>query len=185
MISIPTKRWTYEDYYRLDDEKRYEIIRGELVESPAPSTTHQRLVKRLLSILDEFVEKKKLGEVFVSPVDVVLSEENVVQPDLVFVSKENTGIIKERGIFGSPDLVVEVISPSTLKRDTEDKKELYAEFGVRELWLVFPGEKAVEVFILRDGRYEVCSFAYEGGKAKSCVLKGLELNLEKLFKEVQ
>jgi len=179
-----TKRWTYEDYLKLEEDKRYEIIRGELIEIPAPTTTHQRLVKRLLRIIDDFVEDKTLGEVFVSPVDVVLSEENVVQPDIVFVSGNRKDIIKEKGVFGAPDLVVEVISPSTLKRDTEDKKNLYREFGVKELWLIFPGKKAVEVFSLEGKNYKVCSFGYEEEKVSSCLLKGLEVNLEKLFKEV-
>jgi len=180
-----TKRWTYEDYLKLEDDKRYEILRGELIEMPAPSTTHQRIVKRLLKLMDNYVEEKKLGEVFVSPVDVILSEENVVQPDLVFVSEENSEIIKDRGIFGTPDLIVEIISPSTLKKDTEDKKRLYAEFGVEELWLVFPGERAVEVFSLDKGSYKVCSFGYEKGEVRSCILKNFRVDLEKLFKEVR
>jgi len=184
-MATQTKLWTYEDYLKLEDDKRYEIIEGELLEMPVPSVTHQRIVKRLLKVFDEFVEKNSLGEVFVSPVDVVLSETNVIQPDLVFVSKEKSEVIRERGIFGSPDIVVEVISPSTLKRDTEDKKRVYARFGVRELWLVFPGERAVEVFSLKGKSYEVCSFGYESGKVRSCLLKDFELNLEELFKEVQ
>ncbi len=183
-MATATQRWTYEDYLKLDDDKRYEVLEGELLEMPAPSTTHQRLVKRIVMLLDSFVEKKNLGEVFVSPVDVILSDTNVVQPDVVFVSKENSEIVKERGIFGSPDLVVEVISPSTLKRDTEDKKRIYAKHGVKELWLVFPGERAVEVFTLKNNFYEVCSFGYEEGKVKSCTLKDFELNLGELFKEV-
>ncbi len=178
-----TKKWTYEDYYKLEDDKRYEVIEGELVEMSAPTTIHQRIVKRIAWVLDRFVEEKGLGEVFISPVDVVLSDENILQPDVVFVSKDND-IVQEKAIFGSPDLVVEVISPSSLKRDTEDKKRLYARFGVKELWLIFPGERAVEVFSLKDKEYEVCSFGYEGGKVKSCLLKDFELNLEELFKEV-
>ncbi len=183
-MATVTKRWTYGDYLKLDDDKRYEIIEGELLEMPAPSTTHQRLVGRLFRLMSEFVEEKGLGEVFVSPVDVILSETNVVQPDVVFVSKERSEIVKEKGVFGAPDLVVEVISPSTLKRDTEDKKRIYAEHGVKELWLVFPGERAVEVFTLRGSSYEICSFSYEEGSVKSCNLKGFELNLGELFKEV-
>jgi len=180
-----TKRWTYKDYLKLEDDKRYEIIRGELIEMPAPSVTHQRIVGKLFRLMSDYVEGKKAGEVFVSPFDVILSEENVVQPDLVFVSKENSKIIKDKGIFGAPDLVVEVISPSTLKKDTEDKKKLSAEFGVRELWLIFPGERAVEVFSLEKEGYKVCSFGYEKGEVRSCTLKNFKVDLEELFKEVQ
>ena len=183
-MATQTKVWTYEDYLKLEDDKRYEVIEGELLEMPAPSVKHQRLVKKLLKLLDEFVEKKSLGEVFVSPIDVILSETNVVQPDLVFVSKERSEIVQDKGIFGAPDLVVEVISPSTLKRDTEDKKKLYAKFGIKELWLIFPGEEAVEVFSLKGRDYGVCSFGYEKGEVRSCLLEGFGINLEELFKEV-
>ncbi len=178
------KRWTYEDYLKLEDDKRYEIIDGELLEIPALTTTHQRIVGRLFRILSDFVERKNLGEVFISPVDVILSEDNVLQPNLVFVSNENKSIIKERGIFGAPDMVAEVISPSTLKRDTEDKKKIYARFGVKELWLIFPGERAIEVLTLKGKEYEVCSFGYEDGKVKSCLLEGFEINLKAIFGEV-
>ncbi len=183
-MATATQKWTYEDYLKLDDDKRYEVLEGELVELATPSTTHQRLVGKLLKLIDKFVEERGLGEAFVSPIDVILSDSNVVQPDVVFLSKENSKIVKERGIFGSPDLVVEVISPSTLKRDTEDKKRIYAKHGVKELWLVFPGERAVEVFTLKNNFYEVCSFGYGEGKVKSCTLEDFELNLGELFKEV-
>ena len=184
-MATQTKVWTYEDYLKLEDDKRYEIIEGELIEMPAPSVTHQRIVGRLFRLTSEFVEKKSLGEVFVSPIDVILSDTNVVQPDIVFVSKERSDIVQNRGIFGAPDLIMEVISPSTLKKDTEDKKRIYARFGVEELWLIFPGERAIEVFSLKGDEYEVCSFGYESSKVKSCLLKDFELNLEELFKEVQ
>ncbi len=183
-MTTQTKVWTYEDYLKLEDDKRYEIIEGELIEMPAPSVTHQRIVGKLFRLMSDFVEKKSLGEVFVSPIDVILSETNVVQPDLVFVSKGRSNIVRDKGIFGAPDLVVEVISPSTLKRDTEDKKRLYAKFKVRELWLIFPGERAVEVFSLKGKDYDVCSFGYEKDEVSSCLLEGFGINLEELFKEV-
>ncbi|AAC07222.1 Uma2 family endonuclease [Aquifex aeolicus] len=180
-MTTTLKKWTYKDYLKLPDDKRYEIINGELLEVPAPTTTHQRIVGKLFRILSDFVESKELGEVFVSPVDVILSEDNVFQPDIVFVSKDRKEIIKERGIFGAPDLVIEVISPSTLKRDTEDKKKVYEKACVKELWLVFPGEKAVEVFFKKDKNYKVCSFGYENLSIRSCFLKGFELNLKEIF----
>ncbi len=180
-----TRRWTYEDYLKLEDDKRYEVLEGELVEIPAPSVIHQRIVGRLFRKMSAFVEESDLGEVFISPVDVVLSEENVLQPDVVFVSKENSHIVKDKAILGAPDLVVEVISPSSFKRDTEDKRKIYARFGVKELWFVFPGERTVEVFSLKEGSYEVCSFDYEEGEVKSYLLEGFKVNLSReLFKEV-
>ncbi len=105
----------------------------------------------------------------------------MVQPDLVFVSKDRLSIARDKGIFGAPDLVVEVVSPSTFKRDTEDKKRLYAKYGVKEYWLVFPEERVVEVLTLKEGEYEVFSHAFEKGEVCSKLLEGFCLNLEEIF----
>src|SRR5580700_1899967 len=107
------KRWTYEEYYKLEDDQRYEIIDGKLIMVPAPGTWHQDWLGDLYSFVKSFVKKNKLGRVFFAPVDVVLDEENTVQPDLVFVAARNTRILEPRAIFGTPDLLVEVISPSS------------------------------------------------------------------------
>ncbi len=175
-----TKEWTYKEYLKIE-EGRYEIIEGTLSEMPAPSPKHQEIVGEIFVRLRNFIKERELGKVFIAPVDVVLSENNVLQPDIVVVLKENSDIIKERAVMGSPDMVVEVVSPSTLKRDMEDKRKIYAKFGIKEYWLVFPGEKAVEVLTLKDKEYEVFSFGYENGKVKSCILKDFEINLEEIF----
>src|SRR5712691_6090260 len=94
------RRWTYEEYYKLDDDQRYEIIDGNLLMAPAPDTWHQSWIGELYTILRNHVQSRKLGKVFVSPVDVVLNPENTVQPDLVFVSSANLDIIQHRAIFG-------------------------------------------------------------------------------------
>src|SRR5437867_9885510 len=109
------KRWTYEEYYRLDDDQRYEIIDGNLLMAPAPDTWHQSWIGELYTILRNHVRRRNLGKVFLSPVDVVLDAENTVQPDLVFISKENLGIIQQRAIFGAPNLLVELVSPSSVR----------------------------------------------------------------------
>ncbi|MEJ5338585.1 MAG: Uma2 family endonuclease [Aquificaceae bacterium] len=175
------KLWNYEDYLKLEGEKRYEIIDGELVEMPAPGVRHQEILKRLARHF-ETVEKRGIGLYYFSPIDLVLSEKDVFQPDLVVVLKENYSIIQDRGIFGAPDLVVEVISPSTFKKDTEEKRELYAKSGVKEYWLVIPELKIIEVLTLRSGKYEVHSFACESGKVCSRLLEDLCIELEELFR---
>src|SRR5580765_8082296 len=102
VLEKPAKRWTYEEYYRLDDDQRYEIIDGNLLVAPAPDTSHQDWSRELTVILAAYVRRTKLGKIFAAPVDVVLDAENTVQPDLVFVSSANHGIIQQRAIFGTP-----------------------------------------------------------------------------------
>src|SRR6185436_15866908 len=109
VLEKQAKRWTYEEYYQLDDDQRYEIIDGNLLMAPAPDTWHQDLSKKLFRFLDQFVMRNHLGTVFYAPVDVVLDEENTVQPDIVFISTASAGIIQRRAIFGTPELLVELI----------------------------------------------------------------------------
>ncbi|MFN7064760.1 MAG: Uma2 family endonuclease [Aquificaceae bacterium] len=173
--------FTYEDYLRLEEDKRYEVLEGELLEMPAPTTTHQKIIWRLSYFFMLYQKEKGLGDFYLSPIDVILSEDVVVQPDIVFIFKERLDIVKERGIFGSPDLVVEVVSPSTFKKDTEDKRRIYGKFGIKEYWLIFPEEKGIEVLELKEGVYNVFSFAFEKGRVYSKVLKDLLVDLEEVF----
>ena len=171
------KRWTYEDYYKLDDARRYEIIGGNLLMAPSPDTWHQDWLNDLNFLLRPFVRKHKLGELFIAPLDVVLDEENTVQPDIIFVAAANLKIVQRRAIFGTPDLLVELISPSSVRRDRYDKKSLYARFGVREYWIADPANRSIEVLALKAGRYELHCAAEEKGKLTSLVLPGLEFDL--------
>jgi Uma2 family endonuclease len=177
VLEKQAKRWTYEEYYRLNDDQRYEIIDGNLLMAPAPDTWHQSWIGELHMILQNHVKGRRLGKVFVSPVDVVLDSENTVQPDLVFVSSANLGIIQQRAIFGTPDLLVEIVSPSSVRRDRYEKKELYARFGVKEYWIGDPANKTIEVLTLKEGRHELHSCAEEKGRLASLVLAGLEFDL--------
>ena len=177
VLEKQAKRWTYEEYYRLDDDQRYEIIGGNLLMAPAPDTWHQDWSRGLFRIIDRHVTAQQLGKVFFAPVDVVLDAENTVQPDIVFIATANAGIIQRRAIFGTPDLLVELISPSSVRRDRYDKKELYARFGVKEYWIGDPANKTLEVLTLKEGRYELHCCAEEKGKLVSLVLAGLEFDL--------
>jgi Uma2 family endonuclease len=171
------KRWTYEEYYKLEDDQRYEIIDGHLLMAPAPETWHQDWLGDLYSLLRLFVKTNKLGRLFFAPVDVVLDPENTVQPDLVFVSAKNARIIQTRAIFGTPNLLVEVVSPSSDRRDRSQKKALYARFGVREYWIGDAAKRSLEIFTLREGRYELRCAAEEKGKLSSLVLTGLKFDV--------
>ena len=174
------RRWTYEEYYQLDDGQRHEIIDGDLLMAPAPDTWHQDSSRKLFRLMDRFVTTNNLGEVFYAPIDVVLSAEDTVQPDLVFVSRSNAGIIQRRAIFGVPDLLVELVSPSSVRRDRYDKKALYARFGVKEYWIGDPANKALEILTLKNGNYELHCCAEEKGKLTSPLLAGLEFDLSEI-----
>src|SRR5436305_9026054 len=131
------RKLTYDDYVLIpDDGKRHEILDGEHYVSPSPSLGHQRLVARLFRWLDGFVHPRELGEVLFAPLDVLLSWKDVVQPDLLFISRERAEISTEKNVQGAPDLVIEVLSKSTWNLDQDVKLQRYERFGVREYWLV-------------------------------------------------
>jgi Uma2 family endonuclease len=180
LLEKQARRWTYEEYYKLDDDQRYEIIDGNLLMAPAPDTWHQSWIGELYAILRAHVTQRNLGKVLMSPMDVVLDAENTVQPDIVFVATPNLQIIQRRAIFGTPDLVVEIVSPSSVRRDRYDKKALYARFGVKEYWIGDPANKALEILTLKEGRYELHGCAEEKGKLTSLVLSGLEFDLTEI-----
>ena len=178
VLQKQAKRWTYEDYYKLNDDQRYEIIDGELLlMAPGPDTWHQGWVGELYTILRSHVKSAKLGKVLLSPVDVVLDPENTVQPDLVFVSEGHLSIIQKRAIFGSPDLVVELISPSSIRKDRYVKQALYARFGIKEYWLGDPATKSLQILALKDGSYHLHACAEGKGTLTSLVLPGLTFDL--------
>jgi Uma2 family endonuclease len=181
VLEKQARRWTYEEYCKLDDDQRYEIIGGNLLMAPAPDYLHQDWSRKLFRILDRFVAGKKLGEVLYAPLDVVLDQENTVEPDLIFVSAKNSGIIQRRAIVGAPDLLVEIISPSSLRRDRYDKKDLYARFGVKEYWICDPANKSLEILVLRDGHYALHSSAEEKGEISSQVLAGLQFDISEIL----
>jgi len=174
------KRWTYEDYYKLQDDQRYEIIGGHLLMTPAPDTWLQDWLGDLYTLIRSFVKMNKLGRLFFAAVDVVLDQENTVQPDLVFVSAQNAGIIQTRAIFGTPDLLVEVVSPSSARRDRSQKMKLYARFGVKEYWIGDAGKRSLEVLTLQEGRYALYCAAQGRGQVSSLVLTGLKFDVAEI-----
>ncbi|HVG44364.1 MAG TPA: Uma2 family endonuclease [Longimicrobium sp.] len=156
------RRWTYDEFARLpDDGNRYEIIGGELYVTPAPTLTHQKVVTRLMFALEQFIRAHGLGELYVGPVDVLFAEGDYLEPDLVFVRTDRTTILKDRGVEGAPDLVVEVLSPKTAARDRKLKRERYAHFGVAEYWIVDPTMRRIEVHRAGDDRMQRIEVATE------------------------
>ncbi len=173
---------TYEDYLSLEDDKRYELINGRLIEVPTPGFEHQSVLGHFSVKIWEAVKKGSLGEVLPAPFDVILSETVVVQPDIVFISSDNLKNIKNGRLFGSPDLVVEIVSPTSYVRDRYEKFPLYERYGVKEYGLVYPEYRAIEVWCLKDGKYVLHSVAVGSGEVESCVLKDFKVKVEEVLK---
>jgi len=172
---------TYDDLRQIPpDRSRYELIQGELIVSAAPNIEHQRRAGRLFRRLADHVEQHDLGEVFIAPCDVVLDASTVLEPDIVFVSKARKSIVKEACIEGVPDLVVEVISPSSRTTDRLAKRARYAEFGVPEYWLLEPFEPRIEVLRLEGRRYRVVTVFGPGDTLESPTFPGFRLPLASL-----
>ncbi|MCW8140535.1 MAG: Uma2 family endonuclease [Planctomycetota bacterium] len=182
-MARPQVRFTYEDYRRVpDDGQRHEVLDGEHVVSPAPGRRHQQVLKRLAVKLVLHVEgERRRGEVYFAPFDVLLADDNVVQPDLIFVAEERQALFSERGLEGAPDLVVEVLSPSTRARDRGKKREVYARFGVRELWLVDPDAGTVDLFTLAAGQLAHAGTFGPGDVLVTPLLADLRLDLAAVF----
>jgi Uma2 family endonuclease len=144
---VRSSQLVYEDYLLFpDDGKRHEIIDGDHYVTPAPKTKHQKVSFNLTIALGSFVKERGLGLVLAAPSDVILSDENVVQPDLLFVSSARASIVTEDNIRGAPDLLIEISSETTRKKDEVTKRKLYERFGVQEYWVVDPELESVKVF---------------------------------------
>ncbi len=175
--------FTYEDLlYTPDDGKRYEVLEGDLLVSPAPKVKHQRIVKRLQGLLVR-AEDAGHGEGFSAPLDVVLSMHDVVEPDLLFITTDRLGILTAENVQGAPDLVVEVISDGSRHRDVITKRHTYERYGVRFYWLVDPEEETVRVFELKDGGYGDPRVLTAGQELGCALFPGITQDVGKLFSE--
>jgi len=172
-----SKNWTVEDYLQLEEGLLAQLIDGELIMSPAPTTQHQRVLKNLFKILDQF---DGFGETLFAPIDLYLNDKNVLQPDLVFIAEKNNHFVTDRGIEGPPEIVVEVISPSNSFVDRNTKKRKYLEFGVKEYWIVDPGNKTLEVYT--DNLDKPHLYLSTDGEVSSTILTGLKFDLAEVFK---
>ena len=151
---------TYKEYEALPaDGRRYEIHEGELSVTPAPSPRHQRILGNLNEILRQHVKTRDIGEVLLSPIDCILSETTIVQPDLVYLDPTRLSLVSDRGIEGPPTLVVEIVSPSTTLIDRSTKSQLYRRHGVPYYWIVDPEGRSIEAFALAEGGYRLVTRA--------------------------
>jgi Uma2 family endonuclease len=182
MAAFVTPKVTFEEFRQFpNDGKRYELVRGEVHVTPAPATRHQFILQNLAGSLWPHVVKNNLGEACTAPLDVRLSEDTALQPDLIFVSNARAGIIQEDWIAGAPDLVVEVSSPSTAAYDRVAKLPIYAEAGVSEFWLIDSQAKTMEVLKLQGKKYLVEASLAGEQVLTSGLFPGWQLPLRDLF----
>jgi Uma2 family endonuclease len=173
---------TYEDYACLpDDRMRYEIIEGKVVASPSPPIQHQRVSMNILFRLAKDLDYKGKGKVLMAPCDVILSEHNIVQPDLIYICSENASIIREKNIQGSSDLLIEILSPSTRRRDVLTKAGLYAAHGVPHYWIVDPDLDRIETFGLEGDVYASTGTCSAPESMEPTGFPGLVLPLDEVF----
>jgi Uma2 family endonuclease len=174
-------RLNYEDYCLLpNDGKRYEIIDGELFVTPSLLRRHQLVLANLLYYLTDFVKKHNSGAVYPAPFDVVFSQYDVVEPDILYISKARASVITEKNVQGAPDLVVEVLSESTAKIDRTTKLKLYARYGVAEYWVIDPVTYSAEIYRLVPGGYELAAPLDSSQSLTSPLLPGFTLPLTRL-----
>lgn len=186
MSTRPDIPFTYADYKTLaaSTDERHELIDGELYMVPAPTVAHQIVSKNLALRLEQHVSAKGSGIVLYAPLDVVLGAgagRSVVQPDILFISRERANTITDTEIVGAPDLVIEILSPGTAERDRGQKRTLYARSGVREYWIVDPELESIEVYSLGDDGYDTPVRYEVDDRLFSTVVPGFEAALNDVF----
>lgn len=182
--TVPETKYTYQDYLLLPEEPGYhfEILEGLLIKEPSPNVGHQRVSRRLQRILEDyFWEVDEEGEIFDAPLDVTFHDITVVQPDLFYVSGEQKQIVKETRIDGPPALVVEILSPSSGRRDRLQKLRIYQKVQVQHYWLVNPQDKTLECFSLHDGIYALVAAGIDEDVVEHPEFAGLSVPLQALW----
>jgi len=170
IVTIPRPPKTmFEVFENLPEGTLAQLINNQLVMSPAPSDTHQKVLMDIANRIYNYLEKNPLGIIRIAPYDVYLDRRNAFQPDIIFINDERKGLIRDNGLHGAPDLAIEILSPHTGKYDLEDKMEVYAANGVKEYWIVEPHEKRAKGYWLVEDEYHL--FAEETGVLNSKLLK--------------
>ena len=180
----PRVKFTVKDYMSTPEGTRYQLLDGEMILAPSPVTQHQRVLIRLYRAIHDFVSAGQLGEVFVAPYDVVLSDHDIAQPDILFVSSARSAIVTEANIQGAPDLVVEILSPGTEEYDRGYKQALYSRHGVLEYWLVDPDAETVEVLTQGEQGLAPLDTYRRGDLIASALLDGLALETDQVFSQL-
>jgi Uma2 family endonuclease len=183
----PRIKLTYDDFVRFpDDGKRHELIDGEHYVTPSPNVRHQRISGNLYYLIRAWLEEHPVGRIFYAPLDVVFTRFDVVEPDLLYISHARCGeIVTEKHVTGAPEIVGEIGSRSTRKRDETIKRRLYEGRGVSEYWVIDPARDVIRVYRLDDGRFGLpTELSREAGDVlRTPHLDGLEIPLERVFQD--
>jgi Uma2 family endonuclease len=162
----------------------YQLIEGKLIMSPSPDFYHQTLSGRLYLELGLYLKQYPKGVVLYAPSDVFLDEINVFQPDLYYVSNRRRRVIAKGGVEGAPDLVVEILSPSTTRQDRVEKRRVYAQGGVKEMWIIDPKGRHIEIYSLRRGTDATPKIVRSPETFVPALFPSLEIDTAQLFKPV-
>ncbi len=186
MVATIEQKVTWDEYRNMEFDDHdlfiYELLNGNLVRRTAPSVKHQNVITNLIISMGVFNREKKMGRIFTAPIDVYFDGKNGVQPDLIFIKTERLFIIEnEDYVNGAPDLIIEVISPGSIRRDRVDKKDLFEQFAVKEFWLIDPQNKTIEIYTMENNAYRLHEFQEQEGKITSLVLEGFEIDVKDVF----
>jgi len=178
---ITDLKYTHSDLLEMpDDGKRREIVDGEVYVAPSPLSSHQRILGNLAYAFWKFLEAHPLGELLVSPMDVILSAHDVLAPDLLFISNEHRDYVQD-WVRGAPDLVIEILSPASKVRDRGIKSKAYARYGVREYWIVDPTAEVIEVYRLTERGFELAAKRAKDAVVETPLLPGFCLLVDSIF----
>ena len=183
MLQAKTPLITRHDYQEMPEGPPYfQVIEGKLLMSPSPNTFHQDIAGNVYAILHSYLTRHPIGSAHIAPLDVYLSEINIFQPDVIFVSSARRSILTEHGIEGAPDLIVEILSPGTARYDKGSKRRIYAQTGVKELWIVDPELKSIQVYQLSRNAETPAVTQSTDAVFKSPLLPGLRIKTAGIFK---
>ncbi|TAE19652.1 MAG: Uma2 family endonuclease [Bacteroidetes bacterium] len=181
----PDKRWTYAELVRVfpaNLKVKVEILNNTLFIEPS-SVTYQIVSNDIACEITNFVTKKELGEVLRAPMDTKFDEDNLLQPDIMFIAVTRYDILEENYINGAPDIVVEIISPANKKQEREEKHALYERAGVKEYWTVFPKKRTIKVETLEEGKFQTYCEGKKTGEIRSKILEGFSIKIEDIMPE--
>jgi Uma2 family endonuclease len=182
MLSTKARPITRHEYAMIPvGAPNYQLIEGDLVTAPSPGSYHQDILLNLATLFRDYLRKHPIGKIYVAPLDTYLSDINVYQPDLLFIRKENLGIIEEHGIEGAPDLAIEILSKSSAKYDLGTKRSVYARTGVEALWIIDPAKRTLSLYRLTENADTPAATYRAKQKFTSDMLPGLTIDLAAVF----
>ncbi|HSI32545.1 MAG: Uma2 family endonuclease [Phycisphaerae bacterium] len=183
-VNSPIAVTTADDYRRMPEGPPwYQLVQGTLYMSPSPNRFHQQIVGRIFHAIATHLDAHPVGEVYVAPLDVYLTDNDVYQPDVAFVRRENSNVLVYEGFVGAPDLVVEVLSPGNSKLDLGPKRAVYARFGVKEMWVADPVKSTVSVYRYSEDAEKPVVTATVGDDVSTPLIPGFSLRVADVFKQ--